>query len=101
LKFSETSTFKRIENLALDLYSFELASDPPYPLTEFMENLILALSRAENLKQLTILNNHQESFHQEEGPVFFLCLLSQKLPSRPLIISCLVASELRDPFKLD
>jgi hypothetical protein len=101
LKFSETSVFKRIETLSLDLYSFELATDPPYPLTEFMENVILALSRAENLKELTILNNNQRCFHQEEGPVPFLFVLSQMLPSRPLIISCLVASELRDPFKLD
>jgi hypothetical protein len=76
LKFSETSAFKRIETLSIDLYSFDLASDPPYPLTEFMEDVILALSRAENLKQVTILNNHQKCFHEEEGPVPFLCLLS-------------------------
>jgi hypothetical protein len=76
LKFSETPAFKRIEILTIILKSFEPDSDPPFPITEYMEYLILALSRAENLKKLRILNNHQRCFHQEEGPVPFLCLLS-------------------------
>jgi hypothetical protein len=77
LRFSETLAFKRIEILTVELFSNLPDSDPPpYPLTEFMENFILAISRAENLKQLTILNMNESCFHEEEGPVPFLCLLS-------------------------
>jgi hypothetical protein len=76
LRFSETLAFKRIEILTVKLFYYLPHSDPPYPLTEFMENFILAISRAENLKQLTILDMNESCFHEEEGPVPFLCLLS-------------------------
>jgi hypothetical protein len=79
LKFSETSAFKRIETLSLIPCPLSVLqdSDRAYPLTEFMENVILALSRAENLKQLYVRNCFNRGFLQEEGPVpFLLCLLS-------------------------
>jgi putative ribosome biogenesis GTPase RsgA len=88
LKFSETSAFKRLESLTVSLCSKE----PDFS-EEFFEILFLALSRAENLKQLTILNKLDIFFEdEEEEPAPFLSYLSENLPSNPHIISGILTS---------